>query len=425
MAQVHLDRREAERSDLPRVCMYCGRKATQTVRRRFHWYPPVGFLPLMRMFLTKRMYVGMPVCGSHAHTFRLLHGPSLWGLRPVNITNISITLAGVSEEFAEALHNYRRGQEPEILDDEEREERRKRRVREEEERVPAGSSGSTAWIWVMIACIVLVPVVICGGIGVLISLAPPRTNPGWAAPPTFPALGPPAAAQEIRVEQLGLLAVAPDSGGVATIPWAALAVATRKEPIKLLTDDEMDKLLADLATQDGSKAPAAADRLAKVFPNEERRAEVARALEKLTTHWQFNARSSAAHALVVWAIPDNMPALIKMLDDTVPSVRAEAMNALAALKDERGARAVAKMLTSLPDRGNAAKALETMGPVAEKAVLPFLTNPDAQVKVEACHILKAIGTQDSVAALQTAAQDKNRLVSQAAQDALTALAGRP
>jgi HEAT repeat protein len=199
----------------------------------------------------------------------------------------------------------------------------------------------------------------------------------------------------------------------------------RKEPFELLSDAELDKVLADLASKNGSTQRAAAERLSKAFPVVHRRAEVAHALESLTTDWQFFVRQSVAHALTVWAVPENVPALIKMLDDTLPGIRTEAMDALATLKDERGAQAVAQKLPMSPDRGHATKALEAMGPVAQKAVLPFLTDRDAQVRLEACHILKTIGTQESVAGLQTAAQDKDRRVVQAAQEAIRAVAGRP
>ena len=97
MASVTLDRYEAERSDLPRVCMFCGRPSTCAVRQRFRWYPPFCISPLLRMLLTKTMYVGMPVCASHSGG-KLWTGPSLWGLRPTHISGTTITLSGVSEE---------------------------------------------------------------------------------------------------------------------------------------------------------------------------------------------------------------------------------------------------------------------------------------------------------------------------------------
>jgi HEAT repeat protein len=176
----------------------------------------------------------------------------------------------------------------------------------------------------------------------------------------------------------------------------------------------------------GFTAARAEERLAKVYPAEHRREEVARALEPAATNGDIIVRPNAVRALAVWATPDSVPALIKVLDDQAPQCRAEAMTGLAALKDERGAAAVAKRLADHSDRANARQALEAMGPVAEKPVAALLTHPDHLVRREACDILKTIGTSESVAALQTVAgQDKSPPVQRAAQEALQAIAARP
>jgi hypothetical protein len=425
MATVILDRYEAERSDLPRVCMFCGRHATHAVRQRFRWYPPFAIGFLLRMLLTKTMYVGMPVCDSHAGG-KLWTGPSLWGLRPTHISGTTITLAGVAEEFADALDYYRLGQDPLALSDEEREERRLRRARTDEERGARAGSGSNAWIWVLIGGVVLAPILCCGGLVMLGALAPSRpANTNLYVIPTLPAWGQ-AAPREVRPEEVALLAVAPDAEGVGCLPWPALVVGLRKEPIVVLGDADLDKTLSDLTTGEFGKVRSAAVRLAKAYPAEPRRGEVARALEPLATDRNVFLRQAGAQALAVWATSDNVPTLIALVNDQMPSCRAEAMKALGELKDKGGAQAVATRLTDAADRGRARQALEAMGPVAEKPVLALLANPDGQIRLEACGILKSIGTQESVAGLQNAVQlDKDPRVRRAAQDALTALAGRP
>jgi HEAT repeat protein len=230
----------------------------------------------------------------------------------------------------------------------------------------------------------------------------------------------------VRPEELRLLAVAPDGGGLASLPWPALAFTLRKEPIVLLSDAELDQLLADVKAAQGFTAARAEERLAKAYPAERRREEVARALEPAATNWDFLVRQNAARALAVWATAESVPTLIKMLDDQLPHCRAEAMTALAALKDERGAAAVAKRLTDHADRANARKALEAMGPVAEKPVADLLTHADYLVRREACDILKTIGTPASTAGLQAVAdEDKSPPVKRAAQEALKAIAARP
>jgi HEAT repeat protein len=183
--------------------------------------------------------------------------------------------------------------------------------------------------------------------------------------------------------------------------------------------------LADVKAAKGFTAARAEERLAKAFPAQRRRGEVARALESAAMGWDIVVRQNAVRALAVWATPDSVPTLIQLLDDPAPQCRAEAMAGLGALKDERGAAAVAKKLGDLGDRANARKALEVMGPVAEKPVAALLGHSDYLVRREACDILRAIGTPDSTAALQAvAAQDKSSPVRRAAQDALKAIAAR-
>lgn len=65
-----------------------------------------------------------------------------------------------------------------------------------------------------------------------------------------------------------------------------------------------------------------------------------------------------------------------------------------------------------------------MGPVAEKAVIKQLDHKDKGVKVEACRILKEIGTKESTEALQKLAQDRDKGLKKEAEDALKAISQR-
>jgi HEAT repeats len=424
MTMVRLDYREASQSDLPRVCMYCGRTATHAVRRTFSWTPWWAVTGLMRILMRKTMIVGMPVCDAHGGS-TLFGGPGLFGPRAVEITNQTITITKIADEFADALYDYRRGKDYEDLGDEEYEDRRRRRV-ESDQRTGVGRGSNTGAIVAL--CILGVPlaavILFCGIAIVASAFAPRNTNPGPNFPP-LPPLGQPAA-RPVRPEEVGLLAVAPDADGLACLPWPALALNLRKEPLHLLADDELDKILIDLTDKSIHTSADAAEKLAQAYPDEHRRAEVARALEQATTSWDVFTRQHAATALAKWATPDSVPALIKLLSDHIPGCRAEAMNGLAALKDERGAAAVAQRLTDYADRAPAQKALEAMGPAAEKPVLPLLTHTDRLVRHDACNVLKAIGTKESVPGLEKVVQqDKDRQVKQAAQDALKAIQARP
>src|SRR5260370_37599418 len=100
------------------------------------------------------------------------------------------------------------------------------------------------------------------------------------------------------------------------------------------------------------------------------------------------------------------------------------MEALGRLKDERGVAPIAQRLTSVHDRSYASKALQAMGPMAEKEVAKYLEDKDAGVQREACKILKVIGTKASIPALETASKNRNRTTASSARDALNAVKAR-
>jgi hypothetical protein len=195
----------------------------------------------------------------------------------------------------------------------------------------------------------------------------------------------------------------------------------RKEEVKPPAGDDVAQALADLKSAEPWTRHAAADRLAKAAPDE-RRAEVARALEPLLGDGNTVVRESAARALGVWGDAESVPALIAALGQPSGLMSGAALEALVKLKDERGAEAVAKHLAK--DKIRAGRALLEMGPVAENAVARLLTDDAWAVRLEACKLLKEIGTRESTAPLQAAAQDKNRLVANAAKEALQVIASR-
>ena len=184
MAQIRLDLAQAD-GYLPAICMCCGQLATKTVTKRMQWCPPwvgvlilAGLLPyaIVASILTRRAVVQAPFCDEHKrHWFKrnmLIWGTLLlfgivgvgtiviaanvddqqrikplmpyacvfvslegivWiaiviacastGVRPKEITDIEITLTGVSEQFVEAVA------EEEIARKERRRQRRRERDR--------------------------------------------------------------------------------------------------------------------------------------------------------------------------------------------------------------------------------------------------------------------------------------------------------
>jgi hypothetical protein len=136
------------------------------------------------------------------------------------------------------------------------------------------------------------------------------------------------------------------------------------------------------------------------------------------------ARTAAVKGIARWAGKDAVPLLAKRLEPFDPFAKVVVFDALVEIKTEAAAQAVAKRLSDIHDRGNAAKALKAMGPVAEKFVLPLLTSGDLHLRAEAAKVLAEIGGRDSIAPLEKAVKDNNPFYSQAATEALAAVKAR-
>jgi hypothetical protein len=362
------------------------------------------------------MTADLPLC--HLH-----QGWKLWGgIKPTRMTPEGVLLKNVCPEFVEALEEYRDGGDPKGYEDEDEEDVPRRRGRAAAP--PPRSSG--AWVWVLLSGLLLVPLLICGGFGAMFYLLQrmPRPSVGPMPPPPLANGNVPAAAV-LRPEHIALMVDCPQAGFPGNVPWAGLAVLT-KGPPRFLADAELDKLLADIRSDNPFTIGDAAKRLAQADASDKRRREVAGALEAVLTNPFPDVRAAGAQALAVWGTPESVAALLKMLDaEPFPNTCDAVLEALAVLKDERAAEPVARRLSDPFSHDKARQTLVALGPAAEKAVVPYLTNADRQARIEACQVLAAVGTKNSAGALQAASQDRDVGVAQAAQQALAAIAARP
>jgi hypothetical protein len=110
----------------------------------------------------------------------------------------------------------------------------------------------------------------------------------------------------------------------------------------------------------------------------------------------------AADALVNWAMPKQVPALIQSAQAGDGPVRSAAYKALVRLRDPRGVPVFARGLTDQLARHDAAEALIAIGPAAETDVVPFVTHPDVFTRMEANRVMERIGTPKSLPALEAA-----------------------
>jgi hypothetical protein len=423
MARVTLHRDEIEAGNLPAVCIRCGEKAVDFVPRKFTWTPLFSPWMFLGAITRWRMTVPVPVCE--------LHERGIWfglgGLRATYISQECISLTGVADEFVDAYEDCRRGKRPKQANNLRGLAPRTlpRASRADDERRRRQVSSGSSWPWLLLLGVVFLPILLCGGVAVLFLMLPhllPWNRPAVALPKANPDLA--GVPGEVRPECVATLGVAPAGPFPATVPWLALALGSRNDPARVLSEADIDKALADLQSPDVFTVSSTAGQLARAFPWTRRTAEIRRALEAHLASLHPPVRETVPRALAVWGADTSVPGLIQLLNDPFPTTRVGVMDALAAIKDERGALAVAQRLPSFPDQGKARQTLEAMGPVAEKAVLPFLANPDQRVRLDACHILAAIGTSQSIADLQLAAGDNDQAVAQAAQQALKAIRKR-
>jgi hypothetical protein len=187
--------------------------------------------------------------------------------------------------------------------------------------------------------------------------------------------------------------------------------------------DPVDQALRELKDNDLFARVRAADALGQMNPNHPRRSEVARELAQMLRDPEILPRQAAGRALPIWATRDQTPELIDLLKDPV-SNKPRIIARLGEFKDDRAIKPLADALRDLSTRAAAADALKKIGPKAEDHVIPILQDRDVFVRKSACDVLKVIGTQKSVAALEAVAKDRSRPAARAANDALREIRAR-
>jgi HEAT repeat protein len=125
----------------------------------------------------------------------------------------------------------------------------------------------------------------------------------------------------------------------------------------------------------------------------------------------------------MWAGKDALPDLLKRLKaEDFPLHRWKVIEELGKLPYEESAWAIVEDPSKRTYSGFHGKALRSLGQVAEK---PLLQQRDAALRLEMCQILEAIGTEQSLPALEAvAAKGGDSHVTEAAQAAIAAIRGR-
>lgn len=252
----------------------------------------------------------------------------------------------------------------------------------------------------------------------------------------------------------GPVASSPDSSAIVTpLGWpqktrpAAPSVPpvrqpAAKQPAEPLKAEELPVVLKEWKTADETRKMEIARRLAATPATEAFRAEVIGDLEALlgirrkpgrsgnnepslgaASFSPQDPRAAALRALGQWGTTEHVPLLIDLVPNPSQDIRWAAMEALVELGDERGAKAIATRLGDIWDRqrGPVTQCLIALGPKAETAVIPYLDHSHHFTRREACKILKAIGTEKSIAPLEKVASGSDRIFAKDAKDALEAV----
>lgn len=192
-----------------------------------------------------------------------------------------------------------------------------------------------------------------------------------------------------------------------------------------MTKDEWAKALEDLKSADANLRTKAARRIASTPPVDERRADMVSRLEVVLNDQSGDARAAAAKGLGHWGGKKSIPTLAARLQGFDPGLHAVVIDALAQFKDDEAAAAIAKRIPDVFDRPKATEALKAMdAPMAEKAVLPLLKEPNVFTRIEAVKVLADVGGRDSIAPLEEIVNENNVFSAGPAAEAMKAVKTR-
>jgi len=241
-----------------------------------------------------------------------------------------------------------------------------------EDLLAAPRSRIPGWAWLVVVCGFTAPILvaIAAVVGMAVLL---RTG----AQPGFPGFPP---------GQMEVAFPEPGAGPGINMPGVPKAPG-----------DEIDKLLATLKTGNAFEKDFTLAMLPLAVPKTPRRGELANVLVTLLN--DPKSRAKAAEALVVWATPEQVPALIDALSSDDDEVRRHAAKALGRLSDERGNEALAAHLADPRDRSQTSEALVAAGASARDAVVKLQGNDDPEVRQEVTKILEKIDAARSDAAV--------------------------
>jgi hypothetical protein len=229
---------------------------------------------------------------------------------------------------------------------------------------------------------------------------------------------------------------------VVTLRWQLLEGAERDKAIApppappgaetKFKPEEVAKLQEQLRSEDQGSRQAAArelssNRLGTPTP------ELLSQMAALATDPDETVRRAALTVLANHGTRENVPLLIKALNDPDAGMRATIAKGLGRLKDPRAIEPLVNLLATgqsdqpyyRPARESAAaEALVRIGGTAEPAVLALLKEKNTETRCQICNILKQIGTKKSLGPLKDLTLNPSKELSEAAAEACRSIQAR-
>jgi len=111
------------------------------------------------------------------------------------------------------------------------------------------------------------------------------------------------------------------------------------------------------------------------------------------------------NAMSIWYTDEATLAFAALLEqENSALVREDIIQLMPTIHSSTMAEILVGRLSNRADMKDARTALKIMGSIAEKPVLRLLDDPDSSMRIEACNILQAIGTRESIDALKKRAE---------------------
>jgi hypothetical protein len=193
--------------------------------------------------------------------------------------------------------------------------------------------------------------------------------------------------------------------------------ATPNGSSRKLTPEELEKIIADLKSEDENVKRQAVTRLQNVeIP--EPSAELMEALSQLAFESDSYYRNVASATLAKYGTKEQVPVLLKLLETGFNNDRYAIIRALGRIGDQRAVEPLANAIARGQDSYLAAEALSKLGPPAEAAALPLLKLRNVETLRYSCNVLKETGTAKSLEPLRELLLDPDPSVNSAAAEAI-------